>query len=533
MLRVGMHTETDFRKLLQDATKLDPATEYGQIGDLVDALKRIDPDKLAEADRRELWKFYEAKRSLRLAVLRHKIIKEHAIDVLAKEVLGYKVQPFHLAMMQFQFLHRDNLQLCFRGAGKSVTCTITKAIWYLLNNRDLRLLIASKKHKNATKFLVDIKNHLESNRLLIELFGQFKDPNPKTNLKWNEDEIIVLGRTKAQKESSITCVGVDGSLAGGHFDVEFSDDIVDNKNSQTLEMRDKIESWYNSILDPCMEPADKEVPFRGDRNRLGTRYHYDDLYGRWIARIQEDKLNGHGNTMHVNIIPALDDDGRSPWPEKWAPSELMARRRKYGIIIFNSQYQCNTDAMKGAIIQIDDCQEIAPSKVMEMWNAGELRAFMGVDLAISEKETADKFAIVVLGMDAMKRYYVLEHFSSQLRFIAQTKKIVELWKKWDVERIGIEKNGYQGAQLQALKDAYPDIPLRAIQQDKDKVTRAHRLSAVFEQKRVFFTMPGNELLIEQIVLFPGYRYDDSFDAFDMAVSASKHKERKQRRDPAI
>jgi len=97
MLRVGMHPETDFRKLLQDATKLDPATEYGQIGDLVDALKRIDPNKRAEADRRELWKFYEAKRSLRLAVLRHKIIKEHAIDVLAKEVLGYKVQPFHLA----------------------------------------------------------------------------------------------------------------------------------------------------------------------------------------------------------------------------------------------------------------------------------------------------------------------------------------------------------------------------------------------------------------------------------------------------
>lgn len=500
---------------------------------MIAELQGLDPEKLAQAERSELFRFYEQRRALRLAVLKDKIVHQHRIDLLATEVLGYKVQPFHLKMMQFQFLHRDNLQLCFRGAGKSVTCTITKAIWYMCVNRDLRLLIASKKHKNATKFLVDIKQHLEGNKLLVEMFGDFKDPNPRTTLKWNEDEIVCLGRTKAQKESSITCVGVDGSLAGGHFDVEFSDDIVDNKNSQTLEMRDKIENWYNSILDPCMEPADDEVPYRGDRNRLGTRYHFDDLYGRWIAKLEEDRLSGHANTMHVNIIPALDDEGRSPWPEKWSPHELMARRRKYGVIIFSAQYQCNADAMKGEIFQMDNCQQLPPSKIAGLWEAGELRTFMGVDLAISESDSADKFAIVVLGMDKLKNYYVLEHFQGHLRFKAQTNKIVDLWRKWKCERIAIEKNGYQGGQISALKDDYPGIPIRGIAQHKDKVTRAHKLSAVFEQNRMFFPAAGAELLIEQIVLFPSYRYDDLFDALDMAVAASKHKERKERRDPTV
>jgi len=519
----------DDRSFLLDAQGVDPRRVADQaVADLVAELSGLDPEKLAKAERSELFKFYEQRRALRLAVLKDKIVHGHRVDLLATEVLGYQVQPFHLRMMQFQFQHRDNLQLCFRGAGKSVTCTITKAIWYLCVNRDLRLLIASKKHKNATKFLGDIKSHLETNKLLIEMFGSFKDPNPKTSLKWNEDEIVVMGRTKVQKEASITCIGVDGSVAGGHFDVEFSDDIVDNKNSLTAEMRDKIENWYNSVLDPCMEPPDDEVPYRGDRNRLGTRYHFDDLYGRWIAKIDEDKASNLVNSMAVNVIPALEENGRSPWPQKWPPSQLMARRRKYGLIIFSAQYQCSTDAMKGEIIQIDDCQPCKPSEVMNLYNAGELETFMGVDLAISEKETADKFAAVVLGRDARKNYYVLEHFSSQLRFKAQTMKIVELWKKWGCTRIAIEKNGYQGAQLQALKDAYKDIPLRGITQDKDKVTRAHRLSAIFEQKRMFFPQPGNELLVEQIVLFPSFRYDDSFDALDLAVAALKHRERKIR-----
>lgn len=521
------------RQVALDAQSIDPLRIADpRTADLVDRLRRFTPDKLLNAERSEIAQYIDATRTLRLAYLRDQIVNFHRIDLLTTQVLGYQVKPFHLDMQRFQFQHRDNLQLCFRGAGKSVTCTICKSIYYVCVNRNLRQVIASKKYKNATKFLTGIREHLVNNRLLIELFGQFQDPNPRSTLKWTEGEICVFGRTNTtQKESTITCVGVDGSLAGGHYDVEFSDDIVDNKNSLTKEMRDKIEDWYWSILDPCMEPADAEVPYRGDRNRLGTRYHYDDFYGRLIDKRNEEIAAGRKPTLAINVIPALNEEGQSPWPEKWHPDELMARRRKYGLIIFSSQYQCSTDAMRGEIIKIDDCQPIAPSVLNELIAKKELRFFMGVDLAISEEVGADKFAIVVLGMDSLKRYYVVEHFSGQLRFSAQTAKIAELWRKWKVEKIAVEANGYQGAQLQNLKDKHKDIPLKKITQKsgETKIPRAWRLSAIFEQKRFFFP-PGNELLIEELVLVPACSHDDSFDALDLAVQASKQRERKQRQE---
>lgn len=519
------------RQIVAAAAAIDPDTiRNPRVADLVRALRRMTPDRIMHAERSELATYLDAAYQLRLAYIRDLIIEKRRIDILTKDILGYQVKPFHLALQQFQFKHRNNLQLVFRGAGKSITGTICKAIWYLCADRDLRLVIASKKYANAAKFLTDIRAHLVDNKRLIEIFGEFKDPNPKSALKWNEGEIFVCGRTGPQKEGSITCVGVDGSLAGGHFDVEFSDDIVDNKNSLTEGQRDKIEDWYYSIFDPTMEPPDEEVPYRGDRNRLGTRYHFDDLYGRWIAKNEEAIKNGREPPLAVQIIPALDEHGRSPWPEKWPPSELIKRRTMYGSIIFGCQYQCNTELMKGQIFSYDDCQQISPSKIGELVKAKELTYYMGVDLAISQESSADYFAIVVLGVDKLGRYYVVDFVNKRLSFVEQTREIERLWKKWDCTRVNVEGQAYQAAQLQMLRRKNPGMPLHKVTQKagENKVARANRLSAIFEDKRMFFPSIGCELLIEQLVLCPAAPKDDLFDAMEMAYRASQIKRRKKR-----
>lgn len=495
-------------------------------------LARVDPEKLESAEHSEIVAAWQARRALRLAVLKHQIVDLQRVDLLATEVLGYQAKPFHVKMMQFQLLHRDNLQLVFRGAGKSVTCTITKIIWYLAVWRQARIVLASKKHENATKFLSAVRHHLTGNELLIELFGHFKDPDPRSTLTWNEGAIRVLGSDMTKAEQSVTCVGVDGSVAGGHFDVEFSDDIVDNKNTQTKAMRDKTRDWYYSVLDPCMEPSEPGLPYRGDRNRLGTRYHPDDLYGHWIEMNAEEERAGKPPLMAINVIPALDDQGRSPWPEKWHPDKLMARRRKYGQLIFGAQYQCNTDAMKGSIIQYDDCQPIEAHEVQALRDAGKLEIYMGIDLAISEKQEADKFALVVIGVDSAKNVYVFHHYSARITFKKQQEKIVAAWKDFGVSRIAIEKNGFQGAQIGDLRRQYPDIPIRPIQQAVDKQIRANKLSAIFEARKVFFVR-GMDIVIEQCVMMPNSPHDDSFDALELAVTASKSRVRKEREEPGV
>lgn len=469
---------------------------------------------LEKAERSELTATLDHCNKIRNEWIKRQVLENNRIDILATEVLGYQVEPFHLSMMKYQFEHPDSLQLAFRGAGKSTVCTITKTIHYLLKNPNLRILIVSKTSSAAEAFLKEIKAQFEDNDLLTEIFGPYYDP--RLVKKWDNSEIEVLPRTLKAKEASVTTTGVLSQVVGKHYDIIISDDLVDEDNSRTQHQRDKIRTWYYQTLDPTLEPPD-EIEHRGEHHRLGTRYHYDDLYGHLIANELEDDHH---------IIPALDEKGRSPWPEKYPPEWFLKKKKKSGIIIFNAQYQCDTKAMEGEIFQYDYCQVIDPDNM-----PSGLQIYMGVDLAITEKETGDKFAICVIGMDSSKNRYVLDFLEKQARFGEQTRAIVEFYERWKPIRCCIETNAYQKAQYHHLKDDYDsDIRLKPVNQDKDKITRAWKLEPLFEDKKMFFKKGGNmHLLIEQLVLFPNYRYKDLFDALDLAVRASKIKKRRGRR----
>jgi predicted phage terminase large subunit-like protein len=475
---------------------------------------------LDKAERSELVGKLEYFRKIKNEWLRRQIIDNNRIDILATEVLGYQIQPFHLAMLKYQFQHPDNLQLAFRGAGKSTVCTVTKTIHLLLKNPNLRILIVSKTSGAAESFIKEIKAQFEDNDLLTEIFGAYYDP--RLVRKWDNSAIEVLPRTIKAKEASVTTLGVFSQVVGKHYDIIISDDLVDEENSRTQHQRDKMRTWYYQSLDPTLEPPDDEVEHRGEHHRLGTRYHYDDLYGHLIA----NELK-----KHHNVIPALDSKGRSPWPEKYPPRWFLKKKKKSGIIIFNAQYQCDTKAMEGEIFQYDWCQVIEPDDI-----PSGLQIFMGVDLAITEKESGDKFAICVIGMDRSKNRYVLDYVDKHLRFGEQTREIIRLYEKWNPIRCCIEVNAYQQAQYQHLKDDYDaDIRLKPVTQLKDKVTRAWKLEPLFENSKMFFKKGGNmHLLIEQLVLFPNYRYKDLFDALDLAVKASMLKKRRGReKEPGL
>lgn len=467
--------------------------------------------------------------------LRRAIIDHNRIDILATEVLGYSVEPFHMKMLKYQFQHPQSLQLIFRGAGKSTLCTITKTIHYLIKNRDLRILLASKTKGNAENFLKEIKGHLETNVRLVELFGPFYDMRKTT--KWDNSEIEVLGRKKRSKEGSVTCVGVDSAVVSRHYDIIISDDLIDEENARTKHLREKTRVWYYQTLDPTLEPADPEVPHRGEHHMQGTRYHYDDIYGHLI----ENELKNHHQ-----VIKALDEYDRSPWPAKYPASWFKKKRENAGIIIFNAQYQNDTEAMKGEVFAYDDCQQLSDASFPPV---EDLKIFAGVDLAISEKQTADQFAEVVIGVlgDPYSDdcyYYVLDIFADQLRFSQQTDKIIELHRKWDPITTLIESNAYQLAQAQTLEEAKDEeghsVGVRVVPHitDKDKMTRAWKLTPVFEKKRIFFRKIGQGAIIDQLVLFPNHALKDLFDALDLAIAASKSKKkgfrkRRVREEPGI
>ena len=521
-------------------------------------------------ERSQLLNLYGQARAQYLEYLRREILLNDRIDLLATQVLGYELHPFHRQMLQVQFLHPNNLQLVGRGFGKSTICTVTKCIHYLCKYPKARIVIASKTMKQAQARLKEISAHLAENQLLIELFGNFYNKN-----LWNAREIEILqrydpknkrspGASSLDATPSVACVGAKGSIAGAHFDIEFSDDLIDKTNSHSELTREEVNDWYNATFTPMLDPSDPSIPFRGHRHRVGTRYHYLDQYGRWIKQATEAYKTGvHPNDrMWINVIPAYDyrdtradklyglglgvysgtGSGRSPWPDRWTIQELLKRKRDGGRLAFEAQYLNDISAQNGEIFDYDDFIEVPEDEVKKLYPS--MRFYIGCDLAISQRETADSSAFIVVGKHVNGRvtdYYIVDTTIGRFRFGRQTREIVKLHDKWNkvgmgVGAIGVEATQYQQAQIHHLEDTTnlkSKIKRVMPRSGDDKVARAHRRTPLVEGGRVklmtrAITIDGEETTLtigsevrDQMVQMPNGDYDDGFDGFDHALTVSK------------
>lgn len=482
--------------------------------------------------RQEIEDQLQRTRLTRKQFLKEQILNYDRIDLLMTEVLGYECKDFHLLMWE----HSKNcyksvgdqqwhLALAPRGTGKSTILNVARCILKILKNPNIRLLIASKTDGNAVAFLSEIKQHLESPKL-VEIFGVQKGKI------WNDGEITVAGRTSPGKDKTVTTIGVGSALASKHFDEIIADDLVDEENSKTEIQREKIRTWFFKILDPTLEP-------HGSMHMIGTRYHPEDLYGYMIEHMFE-KRNKKGKIIkqHYIRIPALirrkNFKPGSPahkrymsiWPEKFSVKFLLAKRRNSGTIIFNSQMQNDVAAMKGKIFKLDWFNWYKPDDV----NFKELRIFQGVDLAIKQKDDADKFAHVTIGVHPKTmNIYVLDYHNKVTHYTDQKKVIKSKFTGYDPIRVGIEANGYQRSLLQDMATDPKLANIRAVPifTDTDKTMRAWKLSAYFERGQVWFREGMSEMQ-DHLLKMPDGRYKDLFDALDFAIQTAFGKGRKKR-----
>ncbi len=441
-------------------------------------------------------------------IIRERFFEDRRIDLLFEEVLGYDMLPHHEEMVLAQEQTKPggrHMNLAFRGSGKSTTCTVGRVVAEVLRNPDIRILVCSNTQIQAEIFLREIKEQFEANEKLRAIFGNY------VGSKWDAREIIVPQRKRRAKESTVTCIGVGGPTASRHYDLIIADDIVDEENSRTELQRERLRIWWAKSLIPTLEPD-------GRLFINGTLWNPADLYN---FLMETDKA------LKPTIIPAIKEDGTSTWPEKFPIDFLTQKRVELGTPVFESQYQQSTKAMTGKLFKWEwfKFYDIPPP---------DLRIFQGVDLAISQKETADYFAVATIGLDpATRRVYVLDIYRARLSFSKQTQTIGRLFYRFDPVATGIEANAYQAAQLSNVKTDFPDVRVRAIYTTKDKVTRAMKLSARVEAGEFFFLRDQMELL-QELLAMPDSDHDDMFDALDIAVQTSIRGARKQRtEEPGI
>jgi hypothetical protein len=151
------------------------------------------------------------------------------------------------------------------------------------------------------------------------------------------------------------------------------------------------------------------------------------------------------------------------------PKEIDDLRIDTPNITFRREYLAEFVSSAGARVQ----REWLEDRYLDMPQKTVLDAMsisMGVDLAISEKSTADYTAIAVLGRDVKGLVYVLDVRRMRGSFDKQISFIKQVADKWNPNFIGIESIAYQDVMVQTISKStnYAVFPVKA---NKDKITR--------------------------------------------------------------
>lgn len=444
---------------------------------------------------------------------------ETAYYTVCKYITCRSLQPLHASIIHNVSDNQASMDLAPRGHGKSTIGDVDFCITKVLRNPDIRIMIGSKTQTQASAFLKEIRTHFEQNVNLIRIFGDWKKSRDNV---WNDKEFTVNRRTVIKKEATVSALGASGAVVSKHFDIIIGDDLVGFENARTEAQRKVLKEWFYSSLYPTLEPD-------GEIHILGTRYSPMDLY--------EDLIKSKNYKINVQqAITVKDGQEYSLWESKFSLEKLRSIREEAGLIIFNMQYQNNTELAKGKIFkykyfkhfeeyEVDYDLNRVRVKVLDSQGVPywiPVRIYMGADLAISEDETSnnDYFVLTVIGVDSNKNVYVLDYLKERLTFNAQLNAILDYGKnKFPmVERIGVETVQYQKSLAQEIR-RLSLLPVINIQTSKDKVTRAMKRSALFENGKVWFRI-GMDDLEECLLLFPEVDHDDLFDGLDFALTVA-------------
>lgn len=444
---------------------------------------------------------------------------ETAYYTVCKYITCRSLQPLHASIIHNVSDNQASMDLAPRGHGKSTIGDVDFCITKVLRNPDIRIMIGSKTQTQASAFLKEIRTHFEQNVNLIRIFGDWKKSRDNV---WNDKEFTVNRRTVIKKEATVSALGASGAVVSKHFDIIIGDDLVGFENARTEAQRKVLKEWFYSSLYPTLEPD-------GEIHILGTRYSPMDLY--------EDLIKSKNYKINVQQAITVKDGQEYPlWESKFSLEKLRSIREEAGLIIFNMQYQNNTELAKGKIFkykyfkhfeEYDIDYDLNRVRVKVLDSQGvpywiPVRIYMGADLAISEDETSnnDYFVLTVIGVDKNKNVYVLDYLKERLTFNAQLNAILDYGKnKFPmVERIGVETVQYQKSLAQEIR-RLSLLPVVNIQTSKDKVTRAMRRSALFENGKVWFRI-GMDDLEECLLLFPEVDHDDLFDGLDFALTVA-------------
>jgi len=399
----------------------------------------------------------------------------------------------------------NTLDLWAREHYKSTLLTYAKPIQEVLNNPEERICIFSHTRPIAKGFLRQIKVTLEGDVPVKRWFPDIFWDKPKAaQVKWSEDDGLVVKRKSKAKESTFEAWGmVDGQPTSKHFTVRVYDDVVTKESVSNVDMIMKTKDAFELSHSLGTDGGVKRV--------VGTHYHHADLY------VDLRKQDGYVARIH----PATDNgkqDGKRVFISEERFKEL---RTDQGPYVFACQQLLNP---------VSEDNQTFREEWLQTWPAVHttgLNTYILVDPANEKKEQADFTSIFVIGVGADKNIMVIEMTRDKLNLTERTNRLIALHRQYRPVKVGYERYG-KDSDIQHIKYVQGEenyrFHIHELGGPMPKPDRIRKLIPVFEQRRIYLpdrcirtnwegvTEDLTQVFIhEEYLAFPYILHDDMLD----------------------
>jgi len=426
------------------------------------------------------------------------------------DYVRYPFAPFHRKM--FALSEDDALPMlvlmAFRGSAKSTLFTLSYPIWAILGQQQKKfIVILGQTQQQARQYLTNLKRELERNDLLRQDLGPFEERDDE----WSAGSIVI-----PKYDARITAIsceqGIRGLRHGAHRpDLIICDDLENLDSVRTREGRQKLYQWLMGEVIPAGDVNTRVVI-------VGNCLHEDGI----MKRLQREIAAGV-RTGVFRSYPLLDETGQPLWPGKFPSAEMIdiLKRSVVDEVTWQREYLLRIIATADQVIH-PDWIHFYDEGDMEKCGAKFRYVGIGVDLAISDRDTADYTSMVearVYGRIGKLHIYILPNpVNERLSFPDTNERLKATTDMHDKEKtkIFIEDVGYQGALIQMLeKEGYPAEGVKL--HGADKRSRLALTSHLLKAGIIRFPRTGAEELIQQLVGFGSERHDDLADAFSSLI----------------
>jgi len=429
-----------------------------------------------------------------------------------------KTPEFHHEMWEFACSPEKYVAIAApRGHAKSTALTHVYTLAAVLFKHRRHVLLVSDTEGQAAQFLGDIKRELLENEKLKTTFGIRKF------VKERETEIIV--EMEEGYQFRIVVKGSEQKVRGIKWrnkrpDLIIGDDLENDEIVLNDDRRDKFRRWFFNALVPC-----------GSDNCIvrivGTILHLDSFLERLMPQLDcpytikrplyhySRKFNKPWFGVRYKGHPDTNDFSELLWPEKWSEKRYRRERDTYIEQGFPEGY-----SQEYLNYPIDEASAFfQPIDFLPILDEEEpLEYYIGVDLAISEKDSRAYTVFVVSGMNSAGMLKIVNVVRRRMDSLEIIDTLFNLHVRYKQPLIAIEQENIARSlgpiieSEQFSRGVFLNIEKKLATQDKMKRAQAIRTrmrsgGVQFDKMADWYKTFETELL-----QFPRGKYKDQVDA---------------------